>query len=384
MKKYLCLSTAFVMLAAGAAMACDTKCKSSEKSKNATTVSIGDKACPHGQGDCSNCKANGSDCCGKCDKSAKTVSAGQKACPHGPIDANKSATTVSVKSSGCSKSAKTVATKGAGCGSKCDKSAKTVATAGQGCSKSAKTVATKDSPCCDKSGKAAKTVATKGAGCGSKCDKSAKTVATAGQGCSKSAKAATFTGGCHKSFAKTVLASMPSMTYRVGDMETPCSKTAAAKSKESNTATQYVVAGKNYTEKGEAVVALTSLLQERADAMSSVQYVVAGESFGCPMTAKSVAKKTDAKTTYRLAGVNFDSKDAADKAATRVADAVAKLVIQPMSEGKPAGCVASCKKAGKTVTYVVAGEETPCETTAGLMLAQAKIRTIAETAAAPL
>ena len=264
---------------------------------------------------------------------------------------------------------------------------KTVATDGRSenaktpCSgKKATTVSAPASPCgkdCDKPccAKGAKTVAAKAGkkGCCGKCDKKAKTVADKG-GCPVSAK------------SKAVLASMPAIEYRVGDDVTGCSKSAAAMAEKSGKPLEYVIGKENFKNGGEAIVRLTTLLEETATDMQSVQYVAGGKCGRCPMTAKSVAKSTGTKVAYRVGGVDFDKKEDAQKVAKLVADAVKSVAMTYKVDGKTFHCNktagAKCKKSGKKMTYVVGDQETGCATSAKLMQARAKVRKIIETASA--
>ncbi len=260
----------------------------------------------------------------------------------------------------------------------CGKAAKTVAA-------DAKEVAKKG--CCGKSAKEAKLAASK-KGCASKCgskgDKDAKTVAD--MPChSKKGKLASSKKGCGSKCgskgAKTVLASLPAMTYRVGDYETQCHKSASAKAEDTKAPIAFLVEGKSFDDEAAATNALASAMEARVDEMSHIQFVAGKDSFKCPVTADGAAKKANTKVKYRLAGVDFNEREKATAVAEKVEKALADMKMTMMSEGKAVKCAKSCKKAGKKVTYVVGDDKTCCEKTAKLMLAERKIETIVKVVA---
>jgi hypothetical protein len=316
------------------------------------------------------------------------------------------------KDTPCSKSAKTVAEKSP-CSAHSETTAVTVSTDGRSeegkpcCAdkkaKEAKTVsADAGKPCCADKAKKAKTVADKkggcGAGCGAgcPCHKGAElTSAKSDTPCSKSAKG---DAPCSKSAKQTadagcpiqkkidaVLTSLPAMKYRVGDKTLGCPKSAAAMAEKEHTKVEYVVGDETIDCEVEATAKLTKLLEEELTNMASVQYVVGDHCGQCPMTAKTLAKKSGATIKYRVAGVDFDKKEDAEKVAKLVAEAVSAEHMNYKVDGKTYGCSKTagekCKKTGAKLTYVVGDEETCCEKTAKLKFTEAKIRKAVETAA---
>jgi hypothetical protein len=175
------------------------------------------------------------------------------------------------------------------------------------------------------------------------------------------------------------------MTYRVGDFETRCSKSAQAKADETKQAMTFSVADKTYDNKGEAMVALTGLLEAKAKTLASVRFAVGDKCFACPVSAKEVAQDSGAKIKYRVAGFDFDDQATAKMVAKAVAEAAAKVAMTYKVDGKPTACAKTAKACGsKQLAYVVGESETCCETTAKLSLAEAKIRAMLEAAAASL
>jgi hypothetical protein len=181
-----------------------------------------------------------------------------------------------------------------------------------------------------------------------------------------------------------VLVSMPAMTYRVGDDVTGCRMSAERIAKETGRPVGYLVGDDGFTDKGEAVAKLTTLLEEEAEKLQSIQYVVNGRAHSCGMTAKQVAKKAKAGVIYRVGGVDFETAEDAEKALEAVKTAASGVKLAYQVDGKSyccsKGATAAVKKTGKKMTYAVGDAETPCEKTAKLNLAKARVRAIVEAA----
>ena len=252
-------------------------------------------------------------------------------------------------------------------------------------------------------------------GCGKDCtkpccaDKSAKlTAGTSGCGkdctkpcCASQAKLTAKKGGCSKGASLTasgkgecpigkkvnaVLASLPTITYRVGDTVTGCSMSADAIAEKSGKKVEFLVGDEAFAGKGEAMVKLTALIEAKVDKMQSMQFVAGGKCHGCSVTAKSVAKAANGKVAYRVGGVDFDSKDQAQLVLASIKEALSELTMSYEVDGKTYKCGqtagAKCKKSGAKLTYVIGDEKTGCETTAKLKLAEFRARKIVETAVA--
>ena len=183
---------------------------------------------------------------------------------------------------------------------------------------------------------------------------------------------------------QALLASLPAMTYRVGDLSTNCYETAMLKAKETESPVKFMVEEKLYDSQNDAAKALTDLMEKRVTAMTSVSYVAGDETFHCSVSAKQVADKAKTKVRYRLAGFDFDDRAQATKAAEKAADAAKSVAMSFKADGKSVSCAASSKASGKTVTYCVGKQETTCEVTARRMLVATRIGTIVETVAASL
>ena len=189
-------------------------------------------------------------------------------------------------------------------------------------------------------------------------------------------------GCCSKS--NPAIAGMPAMSYKVGEETIKDAEAAEKLAKESSKPMVYVVGEQTFTEMGEATAKLTSALEEYAGSIQTIQFSAGGECTRCPMTAKALADKSGGKVMYRVAGIDFDTKEKAEKAVQLASDAVKKVEMQVLVEGAPAHCAKDAETAatsGKKVTYKVGDQESCCKIMAGKMLAEAKIRAIVEAAA---
>jgi len=193
-------------------------------------------------------------------------------------------------------------------------------------------------------------------------------------------------GGCPKSaMCKAALASMPKMTYRVGDQDMCCPMGAELTAKETGKPMQYVVSGEAFANQGDATVKLASVLDTYATELLSVQFSAGGECFKCPVSAEEAAKKASTVVKYRAAGVDFECKDKAVlavEAARKAAEGV-KLAVY-VGEKQYACCVEAgnvAKAEGKEVVYVVGDQKTGCQVAGKLNLAQAKVNAIVDAAA---
>lgn len=318
---------------------------------------------------------------------------GKKGC----CSKNKAATKVAAKEGkkGCcskGKAATKVAAKEGkkGCCSKGKAATKVAAEEGKkGCcskGKKATTVAAEEGKkgCCSKGKKAmtasagekkpcsASKASAKG-GCSKKCGMTGKTVAAKEGGCPIGAK------------VDAVLASMPEMKYTVGDRSMCCPKAAKYAAEKEHKEMTYTIGEENFKTEGEAMEKLASLMEEEIKSMQTVSYAVGGDCSRCPMTAKSMAKKSGKKMMYRVAGVDFESREMADAAAKAAAEAAEKVSMAYKVGDKEFKCAtmagSKCKESGSKMTYVVGDEETCCKTQAKVLHAKAKVRAMVQAAA---
>jgi len=209
-----------------------------------------------------------------------------------------------------------------------------------------------------------------------------------------SAEAKTASGGCAKKCglnkssgrAGDILASLPTMKFRVGNEVVDCCKSAEALSMKADAPIKYLVGEKAFDSKAEATSAMTAVLEERLADMRSVHMSVSGKLVGCSHAAQQMAKEANTTVGYVVAGVEYKDAEKAEKAAKLASEAASGLKIG-YKVGDESFCCdkmasARVKETGKPLTYVVAGEETCCEQTAKMMLAQAKIKAMVEAAVA--
>lgn len=218
--------------------------------------------------------------------------------------------------------------------------------------------------------------------------------------CSKTAKTAAANAPCHakgsKSLAKgecpignkvkAVLASLPTMKYKVGDEVTGCSHSAAAMAKDSGKTMQYVIGDESFDSKNKASARLVSLYDAEIKNLQSLQFAVGGDCFKCPVTAKGKAKTAGKKIAYRVGGFDFAEKNKAESALKLIASAI-EDVKMTYKVGEKSFCCskmasAKVKETGSTMSFVVGEDVTTDENAANIKLAESKIRTIIRTAAA--
>lgn len=209
-------------------------------------------------------------------------------------------------------------------------------------------------------------------------------------GCSH-AKSAAMTadssGGCPKSAKmQAVLASMPTLQYRVGTEVTPCEKTAGAMAEKASAKVEYMVGDEAFADRAAAQAKLVTLLDTRVEEMQTLQFAVGSDCMKCPMTAKRVAEEKKAQMAYRVGGVDFETREAAEKAleAVKIAAASVKVAYKVGDESfccdKMAG--ARAKETGKPIVVQVADAETTDKYEAQVRIDQAKARAMVEAALA--
>ena len=167
---------------------------------------------------------------------------------------------------------------------------------------------------------------------------------------------------------ETILASLPSMKYRIGSDTTCCSHAAGAMAKAAGKPIQYVVGENTFDKEGDAMVKLTSLLEEEVESLKTVQFATGGKCYRCPMTAKDMAKKSKDKVVYRVGGVDFDNKETAEKVVKLASENVSAVSLK-YKVGEKSFCCdkmagAEVKQSGKKMLFVVDGKETECATAA--------------------
>ena len=180
---------------------------------------------------------------------------------------------------------------------------------------------------------------------------------------------------------------MPKMTYKVGDESMTCSKMAGAMASEHNTHMHYVVAGNEFDDQAEAMMAHGKQLEGMMMDLVRIQYAVSDECVACPVEAKALAASCESKTLqYKVGPATFDNAEDAI-AASIMAFNAAKSVNVEYAVGeevttcsKSAGMMAD--KAGCSVEYVVKGQRTHCDKAAGYMKTLVKVESALKALAA--
>lgn len=313
----------------------------------------------------------------KCKKSGKTMTVTVS-------DDGRSETAKSTKTTPCSKSAKTPCNKSSvttvsdtapcskPCNKPCGKSKATTVADKTPCSKSAKTVSDK-APCGSKSAKLTSGKAPCGKSKGAPCGSHAALTSSKG-GCKVTEK------------VNAVLASMPSMKFKIGSETTSCCQSAAALAKKHNKPIEYVVGDEAFKTEGEATVRLASLVEKQVEDMKVVHYVAGGTDYHCPKTAAAKAKKAHAKLVYRVGGVDFSDQAKAEKAAVLASEKLGEVKMS-YKVGKNTFCCdkmagVKAKETGTKMVYVVGEEETNCQYEAKMLMAKAKLAAIVAAATA--
>lgn len=172
---------------------------------------------------------------------------------------------------------------------------------------------------------------------------------------------------------------MPTMSYKVGDKSACCPNEAKTLAKGDEKAIKYVVAGKEYTDKAEAMKAYGTQLTDYVGTMTTVRFVVGDECVACPMAAGEMAKKSNKQVQFRVASATFDKKEDAEAAAKKAKEAADKVTMKMVADGKEVSCDQA--KDAKGVEYVIGDMKTCCESTAKVELAKAKIKAISNAVA---
>jgi hypothetical protein len=209
---------------------------------------------------------------------------------------------------------------------------------------------------------------------------------------------------CAEAKATCEKTGMPLMQYKVGDKTTNCSHQAADWAKDSTTPTQYILGDQTFTDRNAALQAYEARLNDYLGTLTTVQYAVGEKSLTCPMAAGELAKSTHEPVQFRVASFNFTDQNEADTAVTAAKKAADEVTMKKIVDGKEMTCAkgaATCGhssammadgskqscKAGATVAasdkdaptatvkceYQVGDVKTPCEQTAKVELARARI-----------
>jgi hypothetical protein len=177
--------------------------------------------------------------------------------------------------------------------------------------------------------------------------------------CTKCPSSSAAVATCSKCPISAAIASLPKMTYTIGEETTCCKKSAASMAKKASAPIHYVVAAKTYEDETEAYTALVESTEAYVNdyispskCEKSGKTTVAGKACGCHIEAGKRAKLVTTavqkvKMTYKVG----DEEVCCSKMAAGLAE-----------------------KSGEPTHYLVGGEELSCDLTARLKLATAKYK----------
>lgn len=163
-----------------------------------------------------------------------------------------------------------------------------------------------------------------------------------------------------------VMKQLPQMTYKVGDMETPCGYTAASQAKASGASVAYLVEGSSYDCKVSAMNKLAELMKAELASAATVAPSVAGSCYHCPMAAAAMAKQNNTEVKYMVAGIEFDSPEKARTVADQLAAKMKEFGATTASATAP------CSKTSTAPCSKTAGSSAPCNKSAQVASASAK------------
>jgi hypothetical protein len=229
---------------------------------------------------------------------------------------------------------------------------------------------------------AAAAAAKEGSKCSSACSEGGK-----GKCCQEKTAA---TAACHEAKlcpTETVAALgekmvLPAMGYKVGDEVVTCCGTASELAKGDDAKIQFVVNGKTYSNKTEAMLAYAESLDQFYTEMLAVEYVVGDSCVKCPTTAKELAAQNGGKMQYKVAAYTFGSKESAEKALAAAKERSEKISFKRKVGDKEYCCSSmagdAAKKENKPVEYVVGDTKVESEPAARVAMVRARIVAAAE------
>lgn len=214
-----------------------------------------------------------------------------------------------------------------------------------------------------------------GACCASKDATAAQQVAAKTGACSEGAQPA---GGCSGAGKVAALAAdMPALQRKVGDEVTTCPVKAGELTQATGQPVVYLVGQRSFEDATKASQAYAAELTSYLDKATRVTFAVDGECIPCPDAASKAC--SEGKTmTYRVAGRDFTSAEAAVRAAAMAYAASRQVNLNYEVDGE---CAGSCEDTAKAksmasaepVIYRVGDRETQCDVQASVMLAVARI-----------
>lgn len=186
-------------------------------------------------------------------------------------------------------------------------------------------------------------------------------------------------GSC--STGAAALVDLPAMQRKVGDEVVGCPVKAGELAQASGQPVMFLVGQQTFADEAVASRAYAAELTSYLDKATRVTFSVDGECVACPEAASQACSEGKAMK-YRVAGRDFESAEAAVRAAA-IAWAASRQV--QMNYAVNGECAGSCPETAKAksvasaqpVVYRVGDRETKCDVQASVMLAIARIEAAA-------
>jgi len=178
--------------------------------------------------------------------------------------------------------------------------------------------------------------------------------------------------------ASVLAASMPAMSYRVGETDTHCSMSAQTMASEHDKPVHFVVSSVAYETEGEAKAAHEAAMTAYADSLTRVVYNIKGETMTCATSAaKACESACSTEVKYQVGPVIFDNAEDAVRAAAMAYSAMQSVAMTYEVAGEATHCSTDAANKASScsspVEYVVNGAHTTCSKTAGYMLTRERM-----------
>jgi hypothetical protein len=189
--------------------------------------------------------------------------------------------------------------------------------------------------------------------------------------------------GCHGAAKGQAVAGreLPRFLYKVGDQTVACPAEAQKIAAGDDAKIRYVVDQTEYGDKIEALKAYAGVLDTFYAGVTTVRYAVGEQCVGCPKAAEAMAKGSGKTVKYRVGAVVFTDKARAEEAPEAAREAAEKITLSYVVDGKSYAGAAEAETARaasggekKPCAYAVGDVRTPCEATAKVELAKARIQ----------
>jgi hypothetical protein len=177
--------------------------------------------------------------------------------------------------------------------------------------------------------------------------------------------------------ASILAASMPGMSYRVGETDTNCPMSAQTMASEHGKPMHYVVSNVAYETEAQAKVAHEAAMLAYADSLTRVVYNVKGETMCAESAAKACESVCTSEVKYQVGPVIFDNAEDAVRAAAMAYSAMQSVAMTYEVAGEATHCSTDAANKASScsspVEYVVNGKHTTCKQSAQSMLTRERV-----------